>query len=159
MEGILLPSWIPSRVTIESGCDVISGWRFTNLAFTTVSIHIGTRLAPCCCNQRRCRWGSPHQCASPGGVSNQSPRQLGMLGMPPSFIELHIAVIQVTILLSFLNLWFSFWKLYIVVLPSSVCTLMDEDKKLMQTSWWEWLTWGKLGLIPVGRATLSKSVI
>ena len=57
-----------------------------------------------------------------------------MLGMPPSFIELHIAVIQVTILLSFLNLWFSFWKLYIVVLPSSVCTLMDEDKKLMQTS-------------------------
>ena len=51
----------------------------------------------------------------------------------------------------------------------SVCPLMGEDKRLVETSWWEeegkkWVggkkrLWVKLGLALVGRAMLSKSLI
>ena len=40
----------------------------------------------------------------------------------------------------------------------SVCPLMDKDKRLMEASWWERLTLGKLGLVLMGRAMFSKSL-
>ena len=36
---------------------------------------------------------------------------------------------------------------------------MDKDKRLMEASWWEKLTEGKLGLVLMGGAMLSKSLI
>ena len=36
---------------------------------------------------------------------------------------------------------------------------MDEDKRLVEGSWWEGLAVGKLGLAMVGGAMLSKSLI
>ena len=41
----------------------------------------------------------------------------------------------------------------------SVCPLMDNDKRLMEASWWERLTQGKPGLVLMGGAMLSKSLI
>ena len=35
---------------------------------------------------------------------------------------------------------------------------MDEDKRLVEASWRDWL-WGKLGLVLVIKAMLSKSLI
>ena len=40
----------------------------------------------------------------------------------------------------------------------SVCPLMENDKRLMEASWWEKLR-GKLGLVLMGGAMLSKSLI
>ena len=40
----------------------------------------------------------------------------------------------------------------------SVCPLMEKDKRLMEASWWARLR-GKLGLILMGRAMLSTSLI
>ena len=40
----------------------------------------------------------------------------------------------------------------------SLCPLMDKDKRLMEASWWE-NDWGKLGLVLMGRAMLSKTLI
>ena len=53
--------------------------------------------------------------------------------MAHSFIELDKAVVQMVRLVSFLWLWFS------------VCHLMEKDKRLMNTSWWERLTEGEAG--------------
>ena len=60
--------------------------------------------------------------------------------------------------LSYTRLWsmWSFWLAFghcgfhsgvcgIVILASSVCLLMDEDKRLVQASWWEGLAVGKTG--------------
>ena len=44
----------------------------------------------------------------------------------------------------------------IVILASSVCPMMDENKRLAQDSWWERLLWGKLGLALVCSTVLSK---
>ena len=66
--------------------------------------------------------------------------------------------------LSYPSLWsmWSFWLAFcdfhsgccgIIILASSIILLMDEDKKLMHTSWWEDWLWGKLGIILVGRAS------
>ena len=41
----------------------------------------------------------------------------------------------------------------------SVWPLMEKDKSLMEASWWERLTEGKLGLVLMGGAKLSKSLI
>ena len=67
-------------------------------------------------------------------------------GMAHSFIELDKAVVHVIRLGSFL--WLGF----------SVC-LMEKDKRLMEASWWERLTEEKLGLVLMGRAKLSKSLM
>ena len=52
--------------------------------------------------------------------------------------------------------------LYLLVLCDcgfqSVCPLIEKDKKLMEAFWWERLR-GKLGLVLMGRARLSKSLI
>ena len=40
-----------------------------------------------------------------------------------------------------------------------VCSLMEKDKRLMEASWWERLTKGRLGLVLMGGAILSKSLI
>ena len=56
-------------------------------------------------------------------------------GMAHSFTELHKALIHVIILISFLWLGFSSGCCGITVLVSSVCILMDEDKRLVQASW------------------------
>ena len=40
----------------------------------------------------------------------------------------------------------------------SVCPLM-KDKRLMEASWWEWLTKGEIGLYLIDRALLSKSLV
>ena len=60
--------------------------------------------------------------------------------------------------MSYTRLWstWSFWLAFcdcgfhsvdcgIVVLASSICPLMGQDKRLVQTSWWEGLTVGKTG--------------
>ena len=70
---------------------------------------------------------------------------LALQDMALSFVELHKAVIHVIILVNFLWLWFSFWRCNIVLLAYSVCPLIDEDKRLVQTSWWEGLAVGKTG--------------
>ena len=41
----------------------------------------------------------------------------------------------------------------------SVCPLMEKDKRLIEASWWERLTEGKLSLVLMGKAMLSKSLI
>ena len=71
--------------------------------------------------------------------------------------------------LSYTSLWsmWSFWLAFcdcgfrfgvcgIVILASSVCPMMDENKRLAQDSWWERLLWGKLGLALVCSTVLSK---
>ena len=68
-------------------------------------------------------------------------------GMAHSFIELDKAVVQMISLVSFLWLWFSLF-----------CPLMDKNKRLKEASWLERLR-GKLGLVLMGRAMLSKSLI
>ena len=40
-----------------------------------------------------------------------------------------------------------------------VCPLMEKDKRLMEASWWKRLTEKKLGLVLIGGAMLSKSLI
>ena len=65
---------------------------------------------------------------------------MALRGMAPNFTELHKAVI---ILVSFLWMWFSFWRLWDIVLASYVCPLMDEDKRLVQASCYEGLAMGK----------------
>ena len=41
----------------------------------------------------------------------------------------------------------------------SVCPLMEKDKRLMEASWWERLTEGKLGPVLMGGTMLSKFLI
>jgi len=79
-----------------------------------------------------------------------SPHWAVCLGWPytiaHSFIKLQKTVILVIILVSFLWLWFLF-------------CLMDEDKRLVQASWWEGLSVRIRSLALVGNAMLSKSLI
>ena len=72
---------------------------------------------------------------------------MALHGMAHSFIELDKAVVQMISLVSFLWLWFSLF-----------CPLMDKNKRLMEASWLERLR-GKLGLVLLGGAMLSKSLI
>ena len=63
--------------------------------------------------------------------------------------------------LSSTRLW-SIWSVCLVLYNCgfhSLCPLMDEDKRLVEASWWEWLAGGKLGLILVGRALQSKYLV
>ena len=75
------------------------------------------------------------------------PVHLGWPYMAHSFTELDKTLVHVIRLVSFLWLWLS------VCLP-----LMEKDTRLMEASWWERLT-GKLGLVLMGGAMLSKSLI
>ena len=68
------------------------------------------------------------------------PSWVAQQGMAHSFIELDKAVVHVISLVSFVWLWFS-----------SVCPLMDKNKRLMEASWRD-----RLGR---GGAMLSKSLI
>ena len=52
----------------------------------------------------------------------------------------------------------SVWSLFCDCGFLSFGPLMGKDKKLMEASWWERL-WGKLGLVLMGGAMLSKSLI
>ena len=54
------------------------------------------------------------------------------------------------------------WSLWLVFCDChfhSVCPLMDKDKRLMETFWWERLTVGESGSCSDGQAMLSKSLI
>ena len=51
------------------------------------------------------------------------------------------------------------WLFYCDCGFHSVCPLMEKDKRLMKASWWERLTRGKLSLILMSGAMLSKSLI
>ena len=54
------------------------------------------------------------------------------------------------------------WSVWLVFCDGgfhSVFPLKDKNKRLMEASWWERLTVGKLGLVLLGRALLSKSLI
>ena len=68
------------------------------------------------------------------------PSWVALHDMAHSFTELDKAVVHVISLISFLWLWFS-----------SVCPLMDKDKKLMETFWWEKLTGVETGSCSDGR--------
>ena len=68
--------------------------------------------------------------------------------MAHSFTELDKPVVHVIRWLVFCDCGFQ-----------SVCLLMQKDKRLMEASWWERLTEGKLGLVLMGGAMLSKSLI
>ena len=72
-------------------------------------------------------------------------------------------------LLSYTRLWsmWSFWLVFcdggfhsvghgIKVLIFSVCPLMNEDKRLVQDSWWEGLTVGKTGSCSGGHLRVKK---
>ena len=52
----------------------------------------------------------------------------------------------------------SVWSVFCDCGFHSVCPLMDKDKRLMEASWWERLK-GKLGLVLMGGAMFSKSLI
>ena len=52
-----------------------------------------------------------------------------------------------------------FLEAKMTVLTSSVCPLVDEDKRLVQASWWEGPAVGKTGSCSVEQAMLSKSLI
>ena len=53
----------------------------------------------------------------------------------------------------------SVWLVFCNCVFHSVCSLMVKDKRLMKASWWrDWLR-GKLGLVLMGGAMLSKSLI
>ena len=63
--------------------------------------------------------------------------------MARSFIELHKAGSMWPFGLVFCDCVFHSGGHGIVVFASSICPLMDEDKRLVQTSWWEGLAVGK----------------
>ena len=65
--------------------------------------------------------------------------------MAYSFIELDKAVIHMIIWLAFCDCGFHPRDCGIVVLTSSVCPLMAEDKRPVQISQWEGLAVGKIG--------------
>ena len=53
------------------------------------------------------------------------------------------------------------WSVWLVFCDCgfhSVCPLMDKDKRFMEASWWERLS-GELGLVLMGKAMFSKSLI
>ena len=58
-----------------------------------------------------------------------NPSWVALHGMSHSFIEVDRIVIHLISLVSFCDCGFH-----------SVCHLMDKDKRLMETSWWEWQT-------------------
>ena len=71
---------------------------------------------------------------------------------PPAwlgFIELDKAVVL---------MWLD-WLVFCDCGFQSVCPLIEKDKRLMEVSWWERLTEGKLGLVLMTRPMLSKSLI
>ena len=68
--------------------------------------------------------------------------------MAHSFTELDKAIIHVICWSVFCDCGFPF-----------VCPLMDEDKRLMEASWWEGLAVGKTGFSLLGKAILSLSLI
>ena len=76
------------------------------------------------------------------------PSWVALHSMAHSFIELDKAVVHVIRLVSFCDCGFH-----------SVCLLMENDKKLMEASWWETDCKGKLGLVLMGRAMFCKSLI
>ena len=54
------------------------------------------------------------------------------------------------------------WSIWLVFCDCGfplVCPLRDKDKRLMEASWWETLTAGKLGLVLMDGAMFSKSLI
>ena len=55
----------------------------------------------------------------------------------------------------FWSMW-SFWLVFCVCDLHSVCPLIDEDKRLVEASWWDGLAVGKTGLVLVGKAMFSK---
>ena len=52
----------------------------------------------------------------------------------------------------------SVWLVFCDCCFHSVCPLVEKGKRLIEVSWWERLS-GKLGLVLMGRAILSKSLI
>ena len=75
-------------------------------------------------------------------------------GMAHSFSELHKAVIHVS--LAFCGCGFHSGGHKTEALISSVCPLMDEDKRFVQASWWEGLTVGKAGSCFSGQGQASQ---
>ena len=53
----------------------------------------------------------------------------------------------------------SVWFIFFDCGFHSICPLMDKDKRFMEVSWLQRLTWGKLGLVLIGEAMLHKSLI
>ena len=83
-----------------------------------------------------------------GTLQNDPLSWVALQGLAHSFIELDKSVAHGIRWVSFLWLWFS------VCLPSD-----GEDKQLLEASWWERLTEGKLGLALMSGAMLNTSLI
>ena len=74
----------------------------------------------------------------------------------PSWVVLH------GMAYSFIELDKSMWLDWLVFCDCGfqfVCPLMEKDERLMEAFWWDRLTEGKLGVVLMGGAMLSKSLI
>ena len=69
-------------------------------------------------------------------------------------------ILCLLIFISFLWLWFSFWRQWdcLILLASSACPLVNESKRLVRASWWEGLVVGKNWSCSGGRAVPSKTL-
>ena len=61
-------------------------------------------------------------------------------------------------------MWWSMWSLWLAFCDCGfhsaiLIPLRDKDKRFIEAFWWERLTEGQLGLVLMGRAMLSKSLI
>ena len=90
---------------------------------------------------------------------HHAPSWVALHGMAHSFIELHKNVIPVIILAHFLWLWLSFWRPWDCSLASSVCPQWMRIRGLCKLPGGRGRLWGKLGLVLVYRAMISKSLV
>ena len=81
-------------------------------------------------------------------LSTMTLSVLALHSMAHSFIELD----------RLCSMW-SDWLVFCDCGFHSVCPLMNEEKRLMGASWWDRLTVGETGLILMGGAMISKSLI
>ena len=75
-----------------------------------------------------------------------------------SWVALHGMAHSFTELGKVWSMW-SDWLVFCNCSFQFVWSLMEKDRRLMEASWWESLTKGEVGLIMMGRAMLSKSLI
>ena len=148
---------LPSPVTSTTGCCFCFGsissfflelflywspvayWAPTNLgssSFTVLSFAFSY-----------CSWGS--QGKNTEDVCHSLPQWTTFCWNSPLW-HIHLGLLYtawLAVSLSYTKLWsmWSFWLVFCDCGFHSVCPLMDEDKRLLEASWWEELAVGKTG--------------